>query len=909
MAYSVSLSAIKVWPDATKTYYVDWSPNWNTSTTVTEHCQNYEVVWQYTLGGQGDKWFTGSKTTEEYVKPSDAPPGFTHTSQFTLPEFPVIAACEVRVYVKPISNTQTKTDDKGKETTTTYFTGQWASRSITITTPGFTPPTAPTPVIEQVSERELKRGDITASVTLSSEHIVGYGLTTYVEIILERIVTPQEVSQSGHYNWSKSSGLITVTNILYSMPTFTFRNTPYGRYKLYAILYWGKNNFGPISDPTETYTTVPWSPTIPLTLKAEDEESVSITFPPMTGMATNDETSIMAQYLTGGGARVLKDIEAEYFNALRKNLKTLYATSYDIQYVKDEPDFTPIDVPTQTGIAQQHVTITGLESGAEYFFRYRAVNDTGHTFWSDEVFSHPANGIFSIIISTKPAIPTTWSSGTTVARGEYLYLYWVHNTSDLSSEKRADIELSIQDSIDPDAYNTVNLFVNNNRDKDHKDDTSYIKIDTSTMTIVEAAGDDSVIVNGTEYSLPYTIWPGIDFSEYTGKLDWRVRTKGIGDDYSEWSIKRTVKVYTQPTLTLGLSGELVDNDDPITTFSEFPIRVRYYLEPITQWPVSYDLEIVSNESYDTYDELGRGYYVSQGQVIYSVHYNVTTDSAISYIDLTAGDVNLMSGVTYTARGTVATNIGLITSATCDFKMEYTESVYTPNAMLTLSTSDYSMQITPYCIDDDGDYVDNIELSVYRHDMDGTFIEIESGLDNLSGITITDPHPNLNYVMYRITATNTETSNMSYYDIPAYPVGCNSVILQWDESWYSFETYNDDPLTAPSRVGPMLFLPYNLDTNFMARNDVELVKYSGRRNPVSYYGTQKDESFSISTQIDKKDTDTITLLRHLQKWSGDVYVREPTGVGYWASVEVQLSVKHIEPAADVSVTVTRVEGGI
>ena len=43
--------------------------------------------------------------------------------------------------------------------------------------------------------------------------------------------------------------------------------------------------------------------------------------------------------------------------------------------------------------------------------------------------------------------------------------------------------------------------------------------------------------------------------------------------------------------------------------------------------------------------------------------------------------------------------------------------------------------------------------------------------------------------------------------------------------------------------------------------------------------------------------------------GDVYVREPSGVGYWASISVSFGIKHCEVTIPVTLNITRVEGGI
>ena len=51
------------------------------------------------------------------------------------------------------------------------------------------------------------------------------------------------------------------------------------------------------------------------------------------------------------------------------------------------------------------------------------------------------------------------------------------------------------------------------------------------------------------------------------------------------------------------------------------------------------------------------------------------------------------------------------------------------------------------------------------------------------------------------------------------------------------------------------------------------------------------------------------LRRLSRWTGDVYVREPSGTGYWANIKVSLNIEHLAVTIPVSLSVTRVEGGM
>ena len=88
----------------------------------------------------------------------------------------------------------------------------------------------------------------------------------------------------------------------------------------------------------------------------------------------------------------------------------------------------------------------------------------------------------------------------------------------------------------------------------------------------------------------------------------------------------------------------------------------------------------------------------------------------------------------------------------------------------------------------------------------------------------------------------------------------------------------------------------------------MIEYIGRNHPVSYYGTQKGESISVSCEIPKDDTETIYKLRRLAKYMGDAYFREPSGLGYWSNIKVSFSQNHCELTVPVTLEITRVEGG-
>lgn len=533
------------------------------------------------------------------------------------------------------------------------------------------------------------------------------------------------------------------------------------------------------------------------------------------------------------------------------------ATSYDIEYATKREYFDESNATTKVSSTKTSYTLTGLESGEQYFFRVRATNSQGSSEWT---------GIKSVVIGTKPAAPTTWSSTTTAITGDSLSLYWVHNTEDGSSQTYAELELII------DGVTTVKT-IKNSTEEDEKDKVSVYEIDTSV------------------------------YSEGT-KILWRVRTKGIVDEYGDWSIQREIDVYAPPTLALTV---LDSGGNTLEQLSAFPLRVSATAGPSTQSPIGYHLEIISKQSYETVDHVGNVKMVNKNDAVYSKYFDITEPLDV---DISASDVDFENNMSYSVECTVSMNSGLTADATASFSVVWTEESYPPDAEIGINEENYSAIIRPYCTDAYGELIDDVVLSVYRKEYDGSFTEIISNMENTKGAYVTDPHPALDYARYRIVAMTKSTGAISYYDPPGYPVGGKAVIIQWEEAWSTF-----DAGEAPTEIsevpwtGSMLKLPYNIDITYSHSPDVELVEYIGRTNPIGYYGTQLGETATWALDIDKKDTETLYGLRRLSKWMGDVYVREPSGTGYWANVVVSYNRKHLEVVIPVTLTITRVEGGI
>lgn len=626
------------------------------------------------------------------------------------------------------------------------------------------------------------------------------------------------------------------------------------------------------------------------------------------------------------GAKTIPSAPAsiEYIKALSETSVQLKwkevtnATKCEVEYTTKKMYFdSSSEVKTLTVTSKSYAEITGLESGQEYFFRVRAINEQGESGWSE---------IVSITIGKAPAAPTTWASTTTAIVGEKVILYWVHNSEDGSSQTTAELELIIGD-------NKETHTITNTTEESEKDKTSQYVLSTFTYT------------EGTT-------------------IKWKVRTAGITGVYGDWSTQRVIDIYAPPTLSLSITDKAGTS---LTILESFPFYINGVTGPATQTPIGYHVTITSTETYSTVDEIGNVKMISAGDDVYSQFYDISENLAL---EISAHSVDLENGVTYKVTVVASMNSGLTVEESAEFEVAWTDEQYAPNAEIAIDEETLCAYIHPYCdyypmvyykvelstttgtyvqtseiitetiegtsvdeaFTENGDVVyygtlssgtgvyfcevesevselvDGITLSVYRREFDGSFVEIGTGILNASNTFVTDPHPALDLARYRIVAISDTTGAVSYTDIPGVIVGETAVIIQWDEAWTEFDTTNEDEMEQPAWAGSMLKLPYNIDVSDSNESDVTLVEYIGRKRPVSYYGTQLGSTSSWKVDVAKEDKDTLYALRRLAVWMDDVYVREPSGSGYWAYIKVSFSQEHCNLVIPVTLDITRVDGG-
>lgn len=583
------------------------------------------------------------------------------------------------------------------------------------------------------------------------------------------------------------------------------------------------------------------------------------------------------------------------------------ATSYVIEYVTVREDFenAPGNIQkAQTEDARTSVELTGIEAGREYFFRVRAVNGNGQ--------SEPTP-IVAIPIGEPPAAPTTWSSSNSAFEGETMELNWTHNSRDGSTQSYAELGLKIGNG-------DWQTFVFENTTTEHTGEQT----DTYTFTYGQAIS----YKGGLHVKMDTTV-----AALKNAKIQWRVRTAGVTDAFSDtdWSVDRTIYIYEKPILALSVSSDLAGSN-VVETLTAFPFYIRGTVELDSyelQRPIGYHLRVIANDYYETVDDSGRTKIVNPGDAVYSKYFDVVDLSNPDLIVvMSAENVDLEPSIAYTIACAADMSTGLSVEQSYSINVSWTDVTYAIGAAIHVNHDSYTAAIIPSCrelvpqldeagnamVDDygfpitiEGELVENVTLSVYRREYNGALTEIATNVPN-NGTAVTDPHPALDYARYRVIARDVKTGSVSFYDMPGEKVGCTSVIVQWGEEWAPFDAADENSVEAPPWSGSMLVLPYNVKISDNRKREVSRVAYAGREYAVSYHGTLIEEGASWSTVIPKTDVETVYALRRLSMWAGPAYIREPSGMGFWALVVPTFNIDHDALTIPVSLDVTRVEGG-
>ncbi len=507
--------------------------------------------------------------------------------------------------------------------------------------------------------------------------------------------------------------------------------------------------------------------------------------------------------------------------------------------------------------------IDSLNKGDKYFFRVKAIN-------SDDLESSWSEISDVLIVGTIPDPPTTYSSASSVIRGESVTLGVIHNSADGSAQEDANI------------YFSANFAVTDGGDM------------LGNWTRVNIGKNSTYVLDTSIFNDGDTVY-------------WYAQTKGVLPEFSQPSETRSFSVWEQPELAVyayeaigSYQNALDTTANPLTSL---PLKIQ--LDPSTtkQTPVAYDVSIVTTSSYAAETAVEGEKVYAPNTPIWSAHYDDVSDPF--YLVIGAGEILLDASEIYAIHATVAMNSGLrATNNNTQFAIDWGQDVTVPTGTIDADEDDYTVTIIPWAeiedettdgldIDEapesDGDidervYDTTVKLSVYRINADGLYTKLAYNIKNNGKTAVVDPHPTLGRQRYRIVAESTVTGQQSWSDIEETLLDNGLVVFQWDEEWTP-SVENEDGIEY---TGSIVTAPYNIELSETGSKDVALIEYLGRDNPVAHYGTQRGVTGSWSCGVLKADTETIEQVRAMQAYMGAIYARQPYGVGYWANVDVDIS---------------------
>lgn len=871
---AATITAFGFQSNSDNTLYAAW--NWSKSNT-----ENYEVMWYYHTGD--GIWFIGSDSTTD-----DKQSTYSYPSN----------ANKVKFKVKPVSKKRTVNDKE-----TSYWTADWSTEKVYNISDR--PPAEPgTPDVK------IENNTITATLN---------NLEVYADTIQFQIVKDNATV------FKTGTAKIVTNAVSYSCAVMAG-----SEYKVRARAVKNKT-YSAWSDYSSNYGTGPAASSGITELKALSETSVHVEW----GAVANAKT-------------------------------------YEVQYTTKQIYFdtsTEVKTATVDATVSNTAIITGMESGKEYFFRVRAINSDGESAWTEikslvvgkdpvapTTWSSTTTAIVGEPLNLYWIHNAQDGSSQTFAELE-LYIddvkeeYTIENTRPEDEKDKTSVyaintseypegtkiqwrvrtagitktygDWSVQRTIDIYASPTLELSVTD------KDGNLLETLTSFPFYIYGLTGPNTQSPIGYHLSITSNeIYETVDnignkkivnvgeavYSKYFDIKDVLLVECSANNMNLENNI--SYKVTCTASMNSGLTVE--ESSEFTVAWAELECEINAEIsidkETVTasirpyceSYQAGYYRVELGDEKYEVTEEPIDIYdvdnvYTTTGEIVYlgasdkGLHYcKVYTDDNGNFVEPKWHAVVTISG-SYIVDNRIA-NPGSI------------EVVRTSTGEEVLMGSINGTTIY-YCMVEKRTAFENVLLSVYRREFDGSFTELATGIDSSKQTFITDPHPALDFARYRVVGIVKDTGTVNYTDIPAYPVGEKAIIIQWDEAWSYFDTTNEDALEQPPWSGSLLRLPYNIDTSEGNSPDASLIEYIGRKHPVSYYGTQLGESATWNVDIDKKDEETIYALRRLKLWMGDVYVREPSGTGYWANIKVSFSEKHLNLVIPVTLTLTRVEGGM
>lgn len=553
----------------------------------------------------------------------------------------------------------------------------------------------------------------------------------------------------------------------------------------------------------------------------------------------------------------------------------LSGESFQVQYTSNPYAFedNALDDIEEASLEESagtsHVlTLTEVEHGVTWYARVRRMAQDAVSQWAGPVECAIAPDKST---SENLGAPTASSTNMSYAQGDAIVFAWVHNSEEGSAQSAYQLVLEV---LERGGWENLETYSGTT-------DTAKA-VSVSSLQVADGA-----------------------------RIRWAVRTQGLYPGYwSPWSRTQVFDVYSAPVAMVELDtldGDSVTMEEPLHSL---PLRFHVFAgasggSSETNMPIECAIQVAAAQAHDATAPDGSAVHIAEGQTIWSATFGSELFVPGHGWRVTAGpdELALVPYVAYQVSATVVTAQGMrAEAAPVYFQADWDGTVPQPVATVTFSDYSYTATVIPRCEvggdNDQPELAEGVELSVYRVEFDGSTVLVADRLANDGQSGVEDPHAAFGKSTYRVVATDTATGAKAYGDFSARNE-VDRIVVQWDES----------------TVGGLFPIGYEANRLELDRNvtwqhgfdrEMALRKYQGQQDPVAHFGTGRGHTMHLTAGL-LADFDDVQreMLRKLTAYRGEVYVREPSGVGYWAVVKVGISGSNARMVQPVTLDVTRV----
>ena len=639
------------------------------------------------------------------------------------------------------------------------------------------------------------------------------------------------------------------------------------KYRFCAVAHNGNKGASPWSGLSNFTDWVEAPPVAPSKLSAQSTAELSVNLKWTDGGYTGDHYDVVYSYI-------------------KEEVELYPSTSSRVQHY--EFDALPVG-------GGQSCSINIDDGGKTWYFRVRRRSSNGWSAWSPMI---------SAVIGKTPSAPVTYSTQPYISDGTAL-LRWSYVNVDGSEQSAAQIQ---------------------------------VRVGTSAPAVINVTGD------AQSYEMSLT---GI--ANGTG-VAWRVRCKGVIDTWGELSSTKTFTVVSEPTLVVG-------DGSANGTISTYPVTITATSDAQSR-PVSFYAQLACTADTETTMPDGTTTIYREGTVVWSEQLEPTGTGAT--FEILPVDVMLEDGTSYMLSVTVANAYGLRKTVNRTLTTSFADSVVAVFGSAEFDEESLTATLAPACYDlelvetyeetDDEspqqgktyytrsgdvyteftgstfasgttyyememDYEEDEEgypalgelsdctLSVWRADAYNNWDLIAKDIENTGAVAVVDPYPTLGTCNYRICAVD-NTTGVLEYDDDEVESHVNRIVIDMDSEW---KPADDEFETTRRFTSDRVELPYNIKVSEESDPDAVELELWGDDAPTLRNGTHLRIGGSWSCDMVKSESDeTLAGLRRLMAHPGSVYVREPSGIGYWARCKVSISRSYDSQAVSVSLSVTRVK---